>query len=81
MAHTKAQKTVKGNRDSRSKRLGIKLYGGEVAEAGNIIVRQRGTKVNPGPGTMIGRDFTIMALKKGTVKFYTRMGSSYVSVV
>ncbi len=80
MAHTKAQKTVKGNRDSASKRLGVKLYGGQVAEPGNIIIRQRGTKVKPGPGTMTGRDFTIMAVKKGTVKFYTRMGSAYVKV-
>jgi len=81
MAHTKAQKTVKGNRDSRSKRLGVKLYGGEVANPGNIIIRQRGTKVNPGLGTMLARDFTIMALKKGTVKFYLRNGEKYVMVV
>jgi large subunit ribosomal protein L27 len=81
MAHTKAQKTVKGNRDSQSKRLGIKLFGGELANPGNIIIRQRGTKVNAGPGTMLGRDFTIMALKKGTVKFYKRQGEAYVSIV
>ncbi len=81
MAHTKAQKTVKGNRDSQSKRLGLKLFGGQVANPGNIIIRQRGTKVNAGPGTMLGRDFTIMALKKGLVKFYKRQGEAYVSVV
>lgn len=80
MAHTKAQKTVKGNRDSKSKRLGVKLYGGQVAEAGNIIIRQRGTKVCAGPGTMLGRDFTVMALKKGTVKFYTKLGNTYVRI-
>jgi large subunit ribosomal protein L27 len=80
MAHTKAQKTVKGNRDSRSKRLGIKIYGGQVAQAGNIIVRQRGTKVNAGPGTMLGRDFTIMAMKKGKVNFFTKLGKAYVRV-
>lgn len=80
MAHTKAQKTVKGNRDSRSKRLGVKLYGGEVAEIGNIIIRQKGTKVNAGPGTMLCRDFTIMATKKGFVKFFLKKGESYVKV-
>lgn len=81
MAHTKAQKTVKGNRDSRSKRLGIKIYGGETINPGNIIMRQRGTKINAGLGTMLARDFTIMALKKGTVKFYQRGGEKYVMVV
>jgi large subunit ribosomal protein L27 len=80
MAHTKAQKTVKGNRDSKSKRLGVKLFGGEAVKPGNIIIRQKGTKVHSGPGTMLARDFTIMALKKGTVKFYTRMGDSYVRI-
>lgn len=80
MAHTKAQKTVKGNRDSRSKRLGIKVYGGQMVEAGNIIVRQRGSKVNSGPGTILARDFTIMATKKGKVMFYIRQGESYVRV-
>ncbi len=81
MAHTKAQKTVSGNRDSRSKRLGVKIYGGQKVQAGNIIIRQRGTKVNAGEGTMLGRDFTIMALKKGTVKFLQRKGEKYVMVV
>ncbi|MFZ6034938.1 MAG: 50S ribosomal protein L27 [Patescibacteria group bacterium] len=80
MAHTKAQKTVKGNRDSAGKRLGVKLFGGQAAEPGNIIIRQKGTKVNAGPGTMLTRDFTIMALKKGTVKFYTRMGDTFVKI-
>ena len=80
MAHTKAQKTVKGNRDSRAKRLGVKIYGGQIAIPGNIIIRQRGTRVNAGPGTMLGRDFTIMAMKKGKVTFYTRLGASYVKV-
>jgi len=80
MAHTKAQKTVKGNRDSRAKRLGVKIYGGQIAIPGNIIIRQKGTRVNAGPGTMLGRDFTIMAMKKGKVTFYTRLGASYVRV-
>lgn len=81
MAHTKAQKTVKGNRDSRSKRLGVKIYGEQSVEPGNIIIRQRGTRVNPGDGTILGRDFTIMAVKKGTVKFFLRKGEKYVMVV
>lgn len=81
MAHTKAQKTVKGNRDSRSKRLGVKIYGEQSVNPGNIIIRQRGTKVNAGVGTILGRDFTIMALKKGTVKFFERKGEKYVMVV
>lgn len=81
MAHTKAQKTVRGNRDSKSKRLGVKVFGGGLVNPGNIIIRQRGTKVNAGPGTMLSRDFTILALKKGTVKFYQKRGEAYVSVV
>lgn len=81
MAHTKAQKTVKGNRDSRSKRLGVKIYGDQLIQPGNIILRQRGTKIKPGIGTMLGRDFTIMSLKKGTVKFFLKKGEKYVKVV
>ncbi len=81
MAHTKAQKTVRGNRDSISKRLGVKVYGGEKVNPGNIIIRQRGTKVHPGKGTLLGRDFTIMALKQGTVKFTKKHGNLYVEVV
>lgn len=81
MAHTKAQKAAKGNKDSISKRLGVKVYGGEKVFPGYIIVRQRGTKFNPGPGTILGRDFTIMAVKKGKVEFYQRKGEKYVAVV
>ncbi len=81
MAHTKAQKTVKGNRDSRSKRLGVKVFGNQEVKPGSIIIRQRGTKVNAGPGTLLGRDFTIMATIKGRVEFYKKLGESYVKVV
>ena len=81
MAHTKAQKTVRGNRDSRSKRLGVKVFGGQFVNPGNIIIRQKGTKVNAGLGTMLSRDFTILALKKGKVKFFQKKGEAYVSVV
>ncbi len=81
MAHTKAQKTVRGNRDSRSKRLGVKVFGGQFVNPGNVIIRQKGTKVNAGLGTMLSRDFTILALKKGKVKFFQKKGEAYVAVV
>jgi len=81
MAHTKAQRAVKGNRDSISKRLGIKLYGGQDAKAGNIIVRQRGTKVNPGPNVYAGRDHTLHAKIDGTVRFFQKEGKQYVKIV
>ena len=81
MAHTKAQKAVSGNRDSKSKRLGVKVYGSEPVKAGNIIIRQRGSKFNAGPGSMLSRDFTIIALKEGRVKFVQRRGEKYVYVI
>ncbi len=81
MAHTKAQKAVSGNRDSQGKRLGVKIYGGESVIPGNIIIRQRGTKLRAGEGTMIAKDFTIMAVKKGKVAFKTKLGHHYVCVV
>lgn len=80
MAHTKAQKTVKGNRDSRSKRLGVKVYGGETVKPGYVLIRQRGTKVNAGPGTLLSKDFTIIALQAGIVKYSRKRGEKYVSV-
>ena len=81
MAHTKAIGSTQLGRDSQPKYLGVKLYAGELAQPGSIIIRQRGSKVNAGPGTMLGRDFTIMALKKGTVKFFQKQGEAYVSVI
>ena len=81
MAHTKAQKAVRGNRDSISKRLGVKIFGGEKVKKGNIIIRQKGTKFHPGENTIIGRDFTIMANKDGVVKFYNKYDKKYVAVV
>lgn len=80
MAHTKAQKAVSGNRDSRSKRLGVKIFGGETVKAGNVIIRQKGSRVNAGPGTLLSRDFTIIALKPGIVKFGIKRGEKYVYV-
>jgi large subunit ribosomal protein L27 len=69
MAHKKGQGSVKNGRDSRSKRLGVKKFGGQAVIAGNILVRQRGTKFHPGTGVGIGRDHTIFALIDGRVKF------------
>lgn len=80
MAHTKAQRAVKGNRDSRSKRLGVKIFGGEVVKPGNVIIRQKGTKVRAGVGTLLSRDFTIIALREGIVKFMKKRGHNYVFV-
>jgi len=81
MAHTKAQGSVKGNRDSISKRLGIKLYGGQGAKIGAIIARQKGTKVHPGSGVGIGKDHTLFALIEGVIKFRTKFGKKFVDVV
>ena len=81
MAHTKAQRAVRGNRDSRSKRLGVKKFGGEAVISGNIIIRQKGTKVRAGNGVHLSKDFTLIALKNGMVKFSIKQGQKYVSVV
>ena len=69
MAHKKGQGSVKNGRDSISKRLGVKKFGGESVIAGNIIIRQRGTKFQPGSNVGLGRDYTIWALVDGQVKF------------
>ncbi len=81
MAHTKTQGAVKGNRDSIAKRLGIKIYGGQKAEPGNIIVRQRGTKFFKGRGVLMGRDFTLFAKLSGIVSFKTAKGKKIVEVI
>lgn len=69
MAHKKGQGSVKNGRDSHAQRLGVKVYGGQFAKAGNIIVRQRGTVFLPGNNVGIGKDHTIFALIDGTVEF------------
>ena len=69
MAHKKGQGTSMNGRDSRAQRLGVKKFGGEAILAGGIIVRQRGTKLHPGKNVGVGRDFTLFALKDGTVKY------------
>lgn len=81
MAHTKAQGSVKGNRDSIAKRLGIKLFGGQKAKAGNIIARQKGTKFFPGSGVSMGRDYTLFAIQDGLVRFKTSKGKRVVEIV
>ena len=69
MAHKKGQGTSVNGRESHSKRLGIKAFGGENVPAGSIIVRQRGTKLHPGKNVGVGRDWTLFALKAGVVKY------------
>ena len=81
MAHKKGAGSSRNGRDSESKRLGVKLFGGQEAKAGNIIVRQRGTKHNPGLNVGLGRDHTLFALKDGEVEFSRkRNNKSYVSI-
>ncbi|MHB0777324.1 50S ribosomal protein L27 [Halomonas sp. WWR20] len=83
MAHKKAAGSSRNGRDSESKRLGVKLFGGQAITAGNIIVRQRGTKFHAGTGVGIGRDHTLFALSDGVVKFETKgpKNRKFVSVV
>ena len=81
MAHKKGVGSSKNGRESESKRLGVKIYGGQKAVAGNIIVRQRGTKHHPGENVGIGKDHTLFALVDGTVQFRKgRQDRSYVSI-
>jgi large subunit ribosomal protein L27 len=81
MAHKKGGGSSRNGRDSESKRLGVKKFGGELVRSGNIIVRQRGTKIKPGRNVGLGRDYTIFAIIDGTVKFETvRGGRKRVSV-
>jgi large subunit ribosomal protein L27 len=82
MAHKKGEGKVKNGRESESKRLGVKIYGGQTCIAGNIIVRQRGTRHNAGVNVGIGKDHTLFALVDGTVQFRKKKDNkSYVSVV
>ncbi|MCW5713195.1 MAG: 50S ribosomal protein L27 [Bauldia sp.] len=82
MAHKKAGGSSRNGRDSDGRRLGVKLAGGQAAIAGNIIIRQRGTKWHPGTGVGIGTDHTIFATVDGKVTFATKAGGrSYVSVI
>jgi large subunit ribosomal protein L27 len=81
MAHKKGVGSSKNGRESESKRLGVKIFGGQFAKAGNILVRQRGTKHHPGENVGIGKDHTLFALTNGTVVFSKKRDNrSYVSV-
>ena len=81
MAHKKGVGSSKNGRESHSKRLGVKLFGGQIAKAGNILVRQRGTVHNPGENVGMGKDHTLFALIDGTVVFKKKANNkSYVSV-
>lgn len=81
MAHKKGGSTTKKNRDSISKRLGVKKYAGEVVTPGNIIVRQKGNKFFKGIGTKQGNDFTIFAVASGKVEFKKKLGKNVINVV
>lgn len=80
MAHTKASGVTKGNRDAKPKNLGVKIFAGEHVEPGNIIIRQRGSKFNPGMGTQMGNDYTIFAVQGGKLKFVQKLGKTYIEV-
>lgn len=80
MAHKKGAGSTKNGRDSNAKRLGVKRYGGEHVIPGNIIIRQRGTKIKPGNSVGMGKDYTIFAMTEGQVTFETKHGRKYVSV-
>ena len=81
MAHKKGEGSVKNGRDSQSKRLGVKIFGGQAAIAGNIIIRQRGTVYHPGKNVGVGKDFTLFALTDGIVAFKkTKADKTLVSV-
>jgi large subunit ribosomal protein L27 len=81
MAHKKGAGSSRNGRDSQSKRLGVKLFGGQIAKAGNIIVRQRGTKHNPGLNVGLGKDHTLFALTDGEIEYKKRKDNRiYVSV-
>ena len=81
MAHKKGGGSSRNGRDSESKRLGVKTYGGQEISAGSIIVRQRGTRIHPGDGVGKGGDDTLFALVNGRVTFHTSRGRRFASVV
>ena len=82
MAHKKGEGSVKNGRDSNSKRLGVKIFGGQPALSGNIILRQRGTQYHPGKNVGVGKDFTLFALTDGVVEFKKgRQNRTFVSII
>lgn len=81
MAHHKGGGSSKNGRDSNAQRLGVKRYGGQVVKAGEIIMRQHGTKIHPGDNVGLGSDYTLFTKVAGKVNFYSRNNRSYVSIV
>lgn len=81
MSKVKAGGKARQHSQRPGKRLGVKLYGGQIVKSGQIIVRQRGTKFHPGDGVGQGKDFTIFALRDGVIAFKTRQGRKYITVV
>lgn len=80
MAHTKAGGSTRQKGNRRGKRLGVKVFGGQKVAAGNIVVRQKGTKFHPASGVKVGRDFTLVALKKGILRFFVKKSKRYITV-
>lgn len=80
MAHKKGGGSSKNGRDSNSQRLGVKRYGGQIVNAGEIIVRQRGTQFHPGENVGMGKDNTLFAKKAGTVQFITKRNRKYIGI-
>ncbi|OGD09963.1 50S ribosomal protein L27 [Candidatus Amesbacteria bacterium RIFOXYB1_FULL_44_23] len=81
MAHTKAGGSTRQKGNRHGKRLGVKLFGGQKAQVGSILVRQNGSKVHPGEGVKMGRDFTLYSITEGLVKFIRRQGKKLITVV
>ena len=81
MAHKAGGGSTRKNRDSISKRLGVKIYGGQKVEAGNIIIRQKGNKFFPGTGTQQGKDYTIFATSAGKVEFKKKLSKTLINIV
>jgi len=80
MAHIKGGGVVKGSRKAQAKRRGVKVFGGQQVKIGNIIVRQKGTRFHSGQGTAMGRDYTIFAMREGTVEFKQKFGDKFIVV-
>lgn len=80
MAHTKAGGSTRQKGNRRGKRLGVKIFGGQKVQVGNIIVRQNGSTFKAGMGVKTGRDFTLYALRDGVVTFFTRLGKNFVKI-
>ena len=80
MAHKKGQGSTRNGRDSSGQRRGVKIYGGQAVKAGNILVRQLGTRIHPGRGVGLGRDHTLFALKNGTVRYYSAKKQTLVAI-